>query len=277
MAPTFLINGVACEQITVQDRGLHYGDGLFETIAINNFVPLCWSKHILRLQSGCRRLGIECPNIDVLEKESKNLYSTIPRAVLKIIITRGLGGRGYRVPERDNTTRIIALYPWPEFPPEHLTAGVITHICQTRLGRNSQLAGIKHLNRLEQVLARKEWSDTGIAEVIMQDDTGHVIEGTMSNLFFLRQEKLLTPDLSECGVEGITRANIMELAPSLGIKVRVKHVAMDELFSADEIFLCNSVIGVWPVRQIDEHELDAGPFSQKISECLLTEGLIAPI
>jgi 4-amino-4-deoxychorismate lyase len=277
MVPTFLVNGIACEQITVQDRGLHYGDGLFETIAVNDFVPLCWSKHLLRLQSGCKRLGIECPDVNFLEQEARNLYTSIPRAVLKIIITRGQGGRGYRVPERDKPTRIIALYPWPEFPPEYLTTGVSIRICQTCLGRNKQLAGIKHLNKLEQVLARKEWSDPGIAEGIMQDDTGNLIEGTMSNLFILRQDELFTPDLSECGVEGITRANIMEIATSLGINVRVKPVTIDELYSADEIFICNSVVGVWPVRQVDKHQFNTGPFSQKICESLLAEGFIAPI
>ena len=276
MAPIFLINGDSCEQISVQDRGLHYGDGIFETIAVHDHKPLSWSGHIRRLQSGCERLGIECPDKDVIESEVRQLSSASSPSVIKIIVTRGQGGRGYRVPERDNTTRIVASYPWPEFPSGNRNPGIISRICRTRIGRNQQLAGIKHLNRLEQVLARKEWSDPDIEEGIMLDDTGHVIEGTMSNLFLFRQGQLLTPDLSECGIAGVTRANILELAPALDMPVVIKQLALDELLSADEIFLCNSVIGIWSVQRIDKHRFNSGPGTKKVRNALFSAGLIAP-
>lgn len=272
----FLLNGQSTGQITVEDRGLHYGDGLFETIAVYKQKPLCWSQHILRLQSGCGRLGIECPEEAILEGEARQLCPDVDKAVLKIIVTRGQGGRGYRVPEQGNTTRILGLYPWPEFPAEHPN-GVITQFCRTRLGRNSQLAGIKHLNRLEQILARREWSDPMIAEGIVLDDMEHVIEGTMSNLFIMSQGQLLTPDLSECGVAGITRENIVEHGTVLGIEIIIKRMTVDELLQADEIFLCNSVIGIWPVKQIGKQVFKTGPWTERIREVLQLEGLIAPV
>ena len=274
MTPQFLINGKSCEQISVQDRGLHYGDGLFETIAVNDHKVLSWSRHLQRLQYGCEQLGIECPETGLIESEVNQLSSVYPRSVIKIIVTRGEGGRGYRVPERHNTTRIVALYPWPEFLQGQDTSGVRVHICATRMACNRQLAGIKHLNRLDQVLARKEWTDPEIAEGIMMDTTGHVIEGTMSNLFLFRKGEFYTPDLSECGIAGVTRANILDLAPLKELPVQIKQLSLDELLSAEEVFLCNSIIGIWPVREIDKYHFHTGPRTRAIKEAMVEAGFI---
>ena len=277
MNPQFLINGKPCEQISVQDRGLHYGDGLFETLAVNDFRVLSWSRHLQRLQYGCEQLGIECPETGLIESEVGQLTSVSSRSVIKIIVTRGEGGRGYRVPERSNTTRIVALYPWPEFLHGQGDTGIRVQICATRLTCNRQLAGIKHLNRLDQVLARKEWTDPEIAEGIMMDATGHVIEGTMSNLFLFRQGELYTPDLSECGIAGVTRANILDLAPTRGGSVQVKKLTLEELLTAEEVFLCNSIIGIWPVREIDNHRFHTGPRTRVIKEAMAEAGFIVAL
>jgi len=271
----FLINGKLNENLSVQDRGLHYGDGVFETLAIQNEKPLCWDKHINRLNHGCRCLGIDCPPQELLFFEANQLCTNLQRGVLKIILTRGEGARGYKPPHSSNMpTRILATYPWPDFPADNANLGVKVRICTTRLGRNSQLAGIKHLNRLEQVLARSEWDDQNIAEGLMLDTEDNVIEGTMSNLFIVAQDKLLTPALTYCGIAGIIRQCVIELAPEQRIQTEVISINQNELYEADELFLCNSILGIWPVRQLENHCFERGSWTPKIRDQLIKHKMI---
>ncbi|MEE9551906.1 MAG: aminodeoxychorismate lyase [Gammaproteobacteria bacterium] len=273
----YLINGQAKENLSVRDRGLHYGDGLFETIAILEGKPLCWDKHIDRLLQGCERLGIKSPEKDVLQSETNQLCSDTDRGVLKIIITRGESDRGYKVPAASVVpTRIVISNPWPDYPDRKVTQGVAARICKTRLGKNSQLAGVKHLNRLEQVLARNEWDSPDIAEGLMLDSDDNVIEGTMSNVFIISDNNLLTPDLSQCGVQGIIRQCILDLASELGIQAEVANIKLDEIYKADELFLSNSVLGIWPVDQLETHQFKSREYSSKIRKALIDTGSIVP-
>jgi len=270
-----LINGQFSESLSVQDRGLHYGDGVFETLAIQQRQPLCWDKHYARLKTGCIRLGLECPPADLLFSEAAQIYGDTGLSVLKIILTRGQGDRGYRPPDKQNPlSRILAIYPWPDFPAKNPVAGVRTRLCNTRLGHNPQLAGIKHLNRLEQVLARSEWNDPGIAEGLMRDTQNNIIEGTMSNLFIISGNQLITPDLTGCGIAGIIRECILDLAEDMGLQTSITTLTDAKLYTADEIFLCNSVIGIWPVRQIEHHAFSPGPWTSKIRQKLIQEKII---
>jgi len=270
-----LINGQPSESISVQDRGLHYGDGLFETLAVSDKQLLCWDKHFARLKKGCARLGMECPSSDLLFSEALQLCNDSDKSVLKIILTRGQGGRGYRPPDKQNpATRILGNYPWPEYQPRYFTDGIKIRLCNTRLARNPQLAGIKHLNRLEQVLARSEWDDPEIAEGLMQDTEDNVVEGTMSNLFILNGNLLLTPDITECGIAGIIRECILELAADMGLETSISTLTDKDLYAADEIFLSNSVIGIWTVRQLEQHKFKPGPWTDKIRKNLIQQNLI---
>ncbi len=245
-----LVNGVPGTRVDANDRGLHYGDGLFETIAVHDGVPALWDRHMQRLLLGCERLGIAPIDTAQLRRESSQLCEGVAEGVLKIIITRGSSGRGYRAPPCGavQPTRLVALYAWPEYPPAFWVEGVAVRLCSTRLGSNPALAGIKHLNRLEQVLARSEWDDPAIPEGLMLDGEGHVIEGTMSNLFIVRNGRLLTPDLSQCGVAGVMRGYILDSARGMDIPADIAQITLDDVKSSDEVFLCNSLIGVWPVR-----------------------------
>ena len=263
-----LINGKPAEQISAQDRGLHYGDGLFETIAVRNGIPLLWDRHMQRLALGCSRLGIELPDPALLRAETEQICTAAERAVLKIIVTRGAGARGYRpspfTPHTSPATRIVAAYPWPEWPEKFWQEGVRVRICQTRLGSNPALAGIKHLNRLEQVLARSEWDDTEIPEGLMLDQSGNVIEATQGNLFIVNQGRLLTPDLSSSGVAGIMRAWVIEIATELSIPCTITRLTLSDVRAAEAAFLCNSLIGVWPIRELAGTQLKPGLLSNKI-------------
>lgn len=268
MANKTLINGVATDEISILDRGLQYGDGLFETIAVENGSLLCWDEHLIRLEQGCKRLNISFPEKTLLKEEASSLINAIDHGVIKIIITRGQGGRGYALPEKTNSTRIISLYPWPEHPKQKYSNGINVRVCDYRYAKNTSLAGIKHLNRLEQILARSEWTDDAYAEGIVLDQEDNVIEGTMSNVFCVTNNILYTPNLTECGVEGIVRNTIIALASELNINLEIKKLSLEAIKNADEVFVCNSIIGVWPVKAIDEKSFLVGEKTQQIKKAL---------
>ncbi|MBT4812803.1 MAG: aminodeoxychorismate lyase [Gammaproteobacteria bacterium] len=252
-----LINGVETDQITAIDRGLQYGDGLFETIAVVDGEPEFWQQHLQRLQQGGERLALSIPDAVLLQQESEQLIAAadanIHRWVLKITVTRGSGGRGYRYSEAQTPTRILSLSPWPyseQQQSEAVTQGVMLHICNTRLGENPTLAGIKHLNRLEQVLARNEWSDPAIAEGVVMNPQGEMVEGTMSNLFFVQNGELVTPELKQSGVVGVMRQQIIQQLQQQGVTVAIRPIPLQQLILTEEAFCCNSLMGVWPIRKI---------------------------
>ena len=274
----FLLNGKSTDNINLHDRGLHYGDGLFETIAVIDQRPLLLKKHLERLMSGCGRLKIDFDDVAILESEIDDLCKDQDRAVLKIIITSGAGGRGYqRTGAGTKPTRLLGITPWPEYPDTLLSQGINVHLCSTRLGHNPGLAGIKHLNRLEQVLARNEWKRTDITEGLMLDIDTNVIEGTMSNIFVIyADKKLRTPDLSFCGIEGIVRQYLLDHCKESSYECEVCQMSLDDLYTASEIFFCNSIAGIMPVRQLGEYKFSSQQATNEIKNILISQGIIAP-
>ena len=268
MAIKNLINGKFVDELVAHDRGLHYGDGLFETITVENMQLLCWDEHLKRLERGCIKLNIAVPDKNLLKNEVSALINTESQGIIKIIISRGQGGRGYKILENIAPTRIISLYPWSYQYDQNSSSGVKTRICKYRYAKNPLLAGIKHLNRLEQILARSEWNDDSIAEGIVMDSENYIIEGTMSNIFCIIGKTLYTPDLSACGIEGIVRGKIIELASNLKFNVEIKKMSLGFLMNAEEIFMCNSIIGVWPVNIIDETKFSKHKKTQNIIKTL---------
>lgn len=259
------VDGVAADALPVLDRGLHYGDGLFETLAVKDGRIGLLQSHLERLQEGCVRLGLPMPPVEMLKTELLAAASGETRAVLKLMVTRGEGGRGYRPPAEPRSRRILLRYPWPEYPAAWSRDGVHVRICATRLAEQPRLAGMKHLNRLEQVLARAEWNEAdGYQEGLMLDAGSRVVEGTMSNVFAVTREGvLLTPDLSRAGVAGVMRRHILEQAAEAGVQIRVAELRLTELMQVHEIFLCNSLIGVWPVAELDGHKYAVGSVTRQ--------------
>lgn len=256
------LDGQPVESLPVTDRGLHYGDGLFETLAVKEGRVRRLPLHLKRLRDGCDRLGIRKPDETVLQQELQQAIAGQDRAVLKLMLTRGSGGRGYRPSEQSVVSRLLLRYPWPDYPLDWSGQGIELRVCRTRLGRNPALAGIKHLNRLEQVLARAEWSE-GAQEGLMLDTEGWVIEGTMSNVFASPAEgRLVTPGLSQAGVAGVTRQYILERARGHSMEVEVRPLSLDELLGCQELFVCNSIAGVWPVRCIESRDYSVGPLTR---------------
>lgn len=260
----FFINGERRHCVDASDRGFQYGDGVFETIAVYQGKPLFWQRHIDRLLKGCQTLRIPFPDVSLLQAEASEIIDGADSAVLKLIITRGSGGRGYRQPDSIVPTRVLSLHPFPQYPECFHADGIVARFCEQQLAINPGLAGIKHLNRLEQVLARAEWQDDSIQEGLMQDYQGHIIEGTMSNLFFVKSGVLYTPSVKNCGIAGIVRQLVTEFAVVHSIEFVEMQVDKQSLLNADEVFVTNSVIGIWPVKQLDQQHFGVGSVTRTI-------------
>lgn len=267
----YLVNGRREGGLTPFDRGIAYGDGVFRTLPVYSGIPHCWERHYRRLQADCNGLGIVCPSEEILRDDIARLIDDGEHAVIKIIITRGESERGYAVPPLAQPTRIVSKAALPQYPESHFTSGVALHLCEIRLARQPRLAGIKHLNRLENVMARMEWVDPQIADGLLLDEGGDVIECTMSNLFVRMGNVLATPNLSRCGVSGVTRERVLEVAPQLGYTVEVRHLRLPELMDADEVVICNSLYGAWQVRRLASHAWPAGMLAEQLRE-MLKEG-----
>ena len=264
----YLLNGMADVPLQVSDRGLHYGDGVFETLLWRQSGPVFLTSHYQRLSEGCQRLGFAAPAINALRSDCEQLGAGRKNAVLKIIVTRGSGGRGYRPPDNSQVTRLVSIHEPPDYPDQLWQSGIQLTVCNTRLGRNPALAGLKHLNRLEQVLAQAEFTPphsaaagpipTPVAhEGLMRDEHGYVVEGTMSNLHIVESERIVTPSLAHCGVSGIIRAKVQHIAQKLKIDWLEDDITLNRVFAADEVFVTNSIVGVWPVRRLLEHGFDS--------------------
>ncbi len=251
---SILVNGTAADTLDANDRGLQYGDGLFETIAYKNGQPCFWTEHLQRMRQGCERLGLKMPANSLWESDLEALNPP-ERCVIKLTLTRGVSSRGYACEPDNPPTRICRVLSWPDYPASN-RQGIRARICTTPVSINSTLAGIKHLNRLDNVLARNEWQSNDYAEGFMLDHHQHVIEGTMSNVFCVLDDQLYTPDLQRSGVNGIMRQRILQLAEKNAIEVNQLDIGLQNFLNMDGIFVTNSLIGLWPVTTIvqqDEH------------------------
>ena len=263
-----LINGESKHTINSNDRGLLYGDGLFETMAVRNGKIQLWEAPWQRLSLGCNKPSIELPNKTMIEKEIELLIKSNneKQFIIKLIVTRGEGPRGYRFAKEQNTTRILSSHSWPNYLDKYQIEGVDVCYCETKLSENEMLAGIKHLNRLEQVLARNEW-DHEFQEGLMSTAQGNIIDGTMSNVFAVQDNKIFTPCLSLCGVEGVMRKIVIKTAKEKGCSVYEKDFSKAELEQSDELFLTNSLFGIWPIKVIGEtHFTKVGNITKGLQE-----------
>lgn len=278
MAPSSLlnclINGEPGHALAASDRGLGYGDGVFETVAIVAGQPALWDLHLKRLTIGCVQLGFTPPSLDTLYQDLSAL--DLPRTgILKVIVTRGSGGQGYAPPECPQPRRIMQVFPPRGRPAEWRTKGVTVRWCQMRLAAQPALAGIKHLNRLEQVLARQEWRGPEIAEGLMCDTEGALVEATAANLIIEQNGEWIIPQGNACGVEGVMQSYLIDLARQWGISITRRIFWPDEITGQTAMYLCNSLIGIWPIRSVESQSLTLSPRIDAIVEHLITEQQIA--
>jgi len=268
MRTAWLIDGKPNNCLSPADRGLAYGDGVFETIAAPGGRVRRFERHFERLSASCNRLGIACPGREDIEADIASLLSSSQDAVIKVIVTRGGGGRGYRPPDGATPTRLTGVFGWPAYPRKYYSDGVRAIHCSIRLGENAALAGLKHLCRLEQVLAQREIAASGAEEGLMRASSGDVIAGSMSNVFAVIDGKLCTPELDRCGVAGVMRREILDIAEAGGVAVQERRIELSEIEVADELFFCNAVFGIWPVRVLGDVAFDVGKLTQSLMEQL---------
>lgn len=269
IAPQYLINGRPDGQISPMDRGFAYGDGVFRTLRYSQAKLLSWDLHYHKLVEDCNRLDIVCPSADLLLSDIERLLGQSgEESAIKIIVTRGEGARGYALPALAQPNRVVIKSIYPKYPETNFTTGISLYLCQVRLGHQPQLAGIKHLNRLENVLARMEWNEPTFADGVLLDIDGNIVECTASNLFIRTGKNLLTPDLAQCGVAGITRQRILGLSSQLGLNTRIAAVSLADMMDADEIVVCNSLYGAWQVIDFNNKQWPSQSLASKIRQLL---------
>lgn len=260
----WLVNG-EFTTLDPADRGLAYGDGLFETMTARNGSLPWLAYHLDRLAAGCQTLGIPAPPQRLLREEISRIVPERGSWVVKLIVTRGGGARGYRPPPVPKPTRLLSVSHWPDYPAEHYTAGICLKTCRIRLGENPVLAGLKHLNRLEQVLAQMELSsDSTVQEGLMLDGRGLVAGGTFSNVFAVRAGALSTPRIERCGVRGVMRKLVLESCAAMGLAAQETDMDLSACYDADELFVTNAVFGIWPVRRLDAKRFEVGDTTRQL-------------
>lgn len=265
---SYLINGSFDHTLSPFDRGFAYGDGVFRTLVIRNGLPENWPLHYQKLVADCAVINIVCPSAELLMSDLQQLFLLDETAVAKIIITRGEGERGYTPPAVTMPLRVVIKTALPQYSAESFEEGVNLYLCKTQLASQPKLAGVKHLNRLENVLARMEWHDPTIAEGIMLDTSDNVIECTSANIFARFGDTLITPSLHQCGIAGITRQRIIDITHTLSLKSAVETFKLEKLFSADEVIICNSLYGAWQVKTIQQKTWPTGALAANIRAAL---------
>ncbi len=265
---SYLINGGVNQTISPLDRGFAYGDGVFRTLKMVNGQPQHWPQHYQKLVADCAAISIVCPSAELLMSDLIQLFKPNELAVAKIIITRGEGERGYAPPAVTMPVRVVIKSAMSQYAEASYTNGVELYLCETRLNVQPKLAGIKHLNRLENVLARMEWKNDAIFDGLMLDSDGNAIECTMSNIFARFGDTLITPNLNQCGVAGITRQQIISHAVPLNIQIEITSLPLALLIEADEVIICNSLYGAFQVNKIDVNTWKPGNLAKKIRELL---------
>lgn len=265
--PLILINGSPEAVVSPLERGLAFGDGVFRTLRMEAGRPVWWSDQLAKLEADCRRLSLEMPGRTLWEQDIAWLAVRQPDAVLKLMVTRGPGPRGYRLPDPVFPTRIAIATALPDFPDPVAVTGARLRVCALRLGHQPALAGVKHLNRLENVLARMEWDDADIDEGILLDTAGQVISGVMSNIFIRHAGVWRTPRLDLCGVAGVARGRLLRQ-----LAAEEARITLAELLAADTILLSNSLIRLRWVSALGERCWSRPSDFDVVLERLCSEG-----
>lgn len=263
----WLVNGEAAT-VDPADRGLAYGDGLFETMAADDGKIRWLGYHLERLEAGCAALAIPAPAPTSIRSDIERLVPTSGACVVKLIVTRGVGARGYRPPAAPRPTRLLGVGPRPDAPAAYYTQGIDVQTCRIRLGENPALAGLKHLNRLEQVLAQMELLDSAAHEGLLLDRGGFVVGGTSHNVFAVVGGTIVTPRIERCGVRGVMRRAVIESCAAMGRPVHETDMPLAACYDAEELFVTNAVFGIRPVRRLDSCVFGVGETTRQLQSRL---------
>lgn len=246
------------------DRGFQYGDGLFETLLLQQGHIKYWPQHYSRLSSGCERLKISCPPVQWFERNLQPYFQLNQDLILKIIVTRGSRGRGLQMPESQTPNIYLLHYKYNN---TSIFQPIRAYISEITLPKSNILAGIKHLNRLHYVLATEELKQRSLYdEALLCDDSASVVESIVSNLFIVKNNIVSTPDLSFCGVDGIMRQQVIKKLEQWDNSVKIESCSRQAILSADECFLTNSVQGIRALIQVEDKHFPLGPITQSLQQ-----------
>ncbi|MGR5132221.1 aminodeoxychorismate lyase [Vibrio alfacsensis] len=246
----FWVNGLPQTHVSLGDRSFQYGDGCFTTILTKHGQPVYWPEHIERMEACLKTLQIPFPNWHTVFSWVIQAALHDDLAGIKVHISRGSGGRGYSPNGVSGPVVTVSNFVFPSHYAAWQEKGVSLGICNTRLGIQPMLAGHKHNNRLEQVLAKAEIDGSEFADAVTLNVQNHVIETTMANLFWVKDNKVQTPDLSLSGVAGVMRRKVLEFLQTNDYPVQVQTFTLSDLFNAEEVWMCNSLLGVAPVTDL---------------------------
>lgn len=267
------VNCSAQASIDPMDRALAYGDGLFATMRTDAHGIMFFEAHLARLQAGAARLGFDWQMSQALRQQLGTIAAQYPQHCIKLLISRGVGGRGYTPPEQVRVTEVVSVHPIPSHYADWQTHGIQLKTSAVRLGHQPLLAGIKHLNRLEQVLIKSAPLPQGFQDWLVLDCEGKVIESSMANLFFIKGNRLVTPSLEHCGVSGVMREQVMlallDKLQALGpFDIDCMPISAERLVEFDSAFITNSVLGVVDVLTIDGLHFNRSPISADLRQTL---------
>ena len=264
MTPVILIDGKKQSKASIFNRNTQFGDGLFETCLVENKKLLFWSNHLERMRLGCDRLKISMIDETLWLSDIRKAFSLmkIDNCIVKLVLSRGESLRGYSYKDNIRPIRITIV---SELKKNNQDKGFSLEFCNSGYNSNPKLAGIKHCNRLEQVIAR---AGIKVDDGIMLDENENVVSVTQGNIFCIQGNRLITPNLDKCGIEGTRRAVILKIAVDLGFDINIKNLSVAELLRSDEVFISNSIQGVGPVNQIEDFVYSKHKITEIISETL---------
>lgn len=267
-----LHDGMPCTDATATSRALHYGDGVFRTLLWSQGRAVDWALHVDKLAADCAAMDLRMPDADLLANEVTRVVGAAQAATVKIIVARKAVERGYR-PAGSESERWVLASAAPRLDPKAYRDGIVLAASTVNVSEQPLLAGLKHLNRLDQVLASRAWPE-GVDELLMTDTGGHVVGGTRTNLFCVTDSIVTTPRLDRCGVAGIMRRKILECSESMGLPTQLVQFSLSDLKRADEVFVCNALVGLWPVRAFEERCWSApGAVTRKLMRALRHPGI----
>ncbi|MGI2101160.1 aminodeoxychorismate lyase [Shewanella oncorhynchi] len=264
----FWVNGASQASVDPSDRGLAYGDGLFATMRTDAEGIMFFEAHQARLTAGAARLGFQWQMSEALQQQLNTLAIEYPHHCIKLIVSRGAGGRGYTPPETVNSTEIVSVHTIPGHYAQWQQQGISLKTSSVRLGLQPLLAGMKHLNRLEQVLIKSHSLPQGFDDWLVKDIEENVIESSMANVFFIKDNRIITPSLALCGVAGVMREQIMLALLEQNMNIECLPVGAERLIEFDSAFITNSVLGIVDVLAIDSLKFTRAPITAQLRQTL---------
>lgn len=267
----WFVNYYQDDMLSASDRGLAYGDGVFETLKASPYGFYQLNDHLSRLTRGLKRLRMPLSDESLLHLRAFLFDVVLAEvdefSVVKIIVTRGEGGRGYLPPDDANHTILIGIGVAPDYSVQQ-SRGVHLDVSPVPVSSNRYLAGLKHLNRLENILAKQRLSVHCFDDVMLDSD-GNVVECIQSNIFCFINGVLVTPSLIKSGVQGTYRKHILESQSIYSVNVCT--LPLKQLQQADEIFIANSLMGIVPVISFQNHSLPMGENTLRLQQLMQTK------